>query len=173
MKKELFTLPVFINAVLFQVLWLACAFGAAKQLIWPSCLALVVLMVWQLHPKRRHNSDVTLMLLAVILGLIIDSLWVYLGLMKFELALPWEVIAPFWIILLWIGFALTVNHSMMWLKNKWYLPIAMGMIGAPIAYLAGQKFGALTFTASTPVVALSLGAAWAIALTMMIKVSER
>lgn len=173
MTKQLFTWPVFINAALFQILWLACAFGAAKQLIWPSCLALLVLMVWQLHPKRRHKSDITLMLLAIVMGLAIDSLWVYLGLMMFQLPLPWTAMAPFWIVLLWMGFALTVNHSLMWLKNAWYLPIAMGMIGAPVAYLAGQKFGALTFTASTPVVALSLGIAWAIGLTVMVKVSER
>lgn len=170
--KNLLTGPVIINAVLFQITWFACALGSANNLIWPALLACGVLAAFQLHPKNRHPTDLKLIAIAILLGLIIDTAWVQLGLMEYSDHIPITAIAPLWIIILWIGFAMTINHSLGWLNKHPLLPAVTGLIFAPLSYFAGVKFGALTFTGSLTVITVSLGLAWALAMTIMVKASQ-
>jgi hypothetical protein len=61
---------------------------------------------------------------------------------------------------LWVSFALTINHSLSWLKNKVVLQVFFGGIGGPLAYLAGQKLGAIELTSdNTPYILI---VSWAI-----------
>ncbi len=170
--KNLLRAPILVNAALFQITWFACVIGSAKGLIWPALLACLALACYQLHPSRRHSSDLKLVVLSIILGLIVDSIWVQTGLMVFTDARPWGNIAPAWIILLWIGFALTINHSLGWLTAHPLLAPLMGLIGGPLSYLAGLKLGAVEFHADTLVVSVYLAIAWALSLTVMVKASQ-
>ena len=57
-------------------------------------------------------------------------------------------IAPLWITAMWIGFATTINHSLVWLNNKWIMSFALGAIFGPLSYFTGIKFEALHFEIS-------------------------
>ncbi len=164
----MFKLNVFINAMLFNVVWIACVAGSAKQLLWPALLSCAVLAAYQLHPRNRHPNDIKLVALSIVLGLIVDTLWVQFNYMDFTDKRPFASIAPGWIIILWVGFALTVNHSLKWLKAHPALPAITGAIAAPITYFAGIKIGAVKYTASVFEVSLGLAVAWAIALTILV-----
>ncbi len=169
--KSMFRVNVFVNAMLFNGVWLACVVGSSKQLVWPALLSCLVLAVYQLAPKNRHPTDLKLVFLSVFLGVLVDTMWVQFGLMDFTEKRPFPALAPGWIIVLWVGFALTVNHSLKWLKAHPALPAVTGAIAAPLTYFAGIKLGAVEYTASVPLVSGALAVAWGISLTILVKVA--
>lgn len=170
--RKLVSLPVLVNAALFQVTWFACALGAARNMLWPALAACLVLAIYQLQASRRHPSDVYLVITAIGLGLIIDSAWVQFELISYAAPSPISGLAPIWIIILWVGFALTINHSLAWLKAHPLLPAAAGLICAPLSYVAGIKLNALSFLDDNLLICCVLGIAWAIALTLLVRISE-
>jgi len=170
--KKIISWPVIINASLFQVTWFACVFGSAKGLLWPALLCCGTLAVWQLHPKRRHSSDFRLIVSALVLGLVVDSIWINYGLMDFKQQWPLSSIAPVWILCLWVSFALTINHSLSWLCLHPLLPAIMGLIGGPLSYLAGLRLGAVEYLDDTWFISTCLAFAWAISMVILVKISQ-
>lgn len=165
--SQFFTLNTFVNAALFQVLWFAAILGSAKLLMWPSVVACSALAIWQLNPSRRHISDIKLIMVAIVVGLVSDTFLLQLNLFKFTYPFPIEGIAPLWILLLWVGFALTINHSMKWLNSRSWLPAVLGAIFAPLSYLAGQRLGAVEYLADPLLISVCIGAVWAVAMTVL------
>jgi len=171
--RKFLTGNVFINAALFQILWFAAILGSAKLMLWPSVVACTVLAIWQLHPARKHASDIMLVCVAILLGLVIDTFLLQLDLYQFTYPFPVEGISPLWIILMWIGFALTVNHSMKWLELHALLPALMGAVFAPLSYLAGLRLGAIEYFADPLVVSAWISVSWAIALTILARIPNK
>ncbi|MFT5136014.1 MAG: hypothetical protein ACI9XU_000658 [Arenicella sp.] len=171
MKKSL-RMSALINAVLFQMLWFACVLGSSQALLWPAVLMMGVMIVWQLHPGRRHPNDMKVLLGAVVLGLIIDTIWVSFGFMVFKDPRPVPWLSPAWIIIMWAGFALTINHSMSWLSQHPMLPALMGLIGGPLAYFAGQRLGAVEYLTDPVLISCMLAIAWAIALSLLVMLGK-
>ena len=149
----------FINFIAFQIIWFIAVIGAANDILWPTMVAVCVFCAWQLAPSRRHSNDVPLIIFALIFGLIFDSFWQLSGLITYKLALP--MIAPIWILLLWITLALSMNHSLAWLKRNNWFPIFFGAIGAPASYYAGNRLGALSYPNDAFYISLLLSISWA------------
>ena len=64
---------------------------------------------------------------------------------------------------LWVAFATTLNHSLRWLMRRPIVAALAGAVFGPVAYLAGEKLGALSLPA--PAIALPmLAAAWCVAM---------
>jgi len=162
--------PVIINAALFQITWFACVVGSAEGLSWPAFAACAVLAIYQLQAKRRHVTDLKLVLVSIVLGLIVDTLWVQSGVLIFTDQRPFAALAPAWIIALWVGFALTINHSLAWLDRTPLLPAVVGAIGGPMSYLAGLKLGAVEYQQGIALISVYLAVAWAISLTILVRV---
>jgi len=162
-----------INAVLFQALWFSAVYGSANKLLWPSVISLIILGVWQLNTNRRATSDYILIFVALIIGVIIDSFWIQMGIIEYFDKRPIIWLSPMWILILWAGFALTINHSMAWMKKHPLIPILCGLISAPLSYYAGQRLGAMTYKQDVLVVSAYIGLAWAVALPLLVKVSQK
>lgn len=156
-----------INFIAFQVIWLIAVIGAANEFIWPTIIAVFGFVIWQLSPKRRHPNDIRFVIYAIIFGLILDSIWQMSGLIKFKLALPY--IAPVWILLLWVTFALTFNHSLTWLKKNAYFPIIFGLIGAPLSYYAGTRLQAISYPEGALFISILLSASWALVIFFFVQ----
>ena len=172
MIKKLLSGPVLINAAVFQALWFACVIGGAKGILWPAIVLMLGMLVWQMAEHRRHVSDLKLVLVAVILGLLVDSIWINMGLMEFSDKRPIAWLSPVWIVMMWVGFALTINHSLAWLTAHPLLPAATGLFGGPMAYYAGLKLGAVEYLADPMLVSALLGIAWASSLTILVRLSQ-
>ena len=164
--------PILWNAILFQAIWFACVVGSTYGYLWPAVLLLGVLAVWQLQPQRRHTSDFKLVLIALVLGLVIDSAWVIGGVLEYPDAWPSNGFAPAWIIVMWAGFALTINHSLKWMKLHPLLPIIGGLVGGPLAYFSGMKLGAVEFLIDPVQIVIMLAIAWALALSVLFRASQ-
>ena len=171
--SQFFNLNTIVNAVLFQILWFAAILGSAKLLMWPSILACVVLAIWQLNPTRRHATDLKLVGAAIFIGLVGDTLLLHFNLFKFTYSFPIAKITPLWIIFMWIGFALTINHSMKWINLHPLLPAILGLIFAPLSYLAGLRLGAVEYLADPLLISVCIGIIWAIAMTILARISTQ
>ncbi len=161
-----------LNAGLFYTVWITAVLGSAQLMIWPVLLSCGLLLAWQLHPSRRHPTDLRVLFAALILGLLADSLWLSTGLLAYTDQRPIAAISPLWIIALWAAFALTINHSFYWLKNNPYMPFLSGGIGGPLSYYAGVRFGAVEYLEGTALVSICLAIGWTIAILILVRVSR-
>lgn len=149
------------NALAFQAVWLAAVGGAGRGWWWSGPLALAIFAAWQLSTSRWPRADALLMGAAGVGGFAVDTLWLQAGLMQFVQPVPWAAAAPVWIVALWMGFALTLNHSMAALKRRPWAAAALGAIGGPVAYLAAERaWQAVTLSQPSWQPLLALALAW-------------
>jgi hypothetical protein len=153
---------LWINAILYQATWLIAIAGAARGWWWAGPLALALFAGWQLAVSAQRRADVLLLLYAAAIGFAIDSAFAQSNLIDYAAAMPWPRLAPGWIVALWMSFALTLNHSLSYLKTHAFVAAALGAIGAPLAYLAAAHWGALSFPAPSAPALLMLAAGWAV-----------
>jgi hypothetical protein len=163
----------FLNVVFFQALWLVSVGGAGRGYWWLGLpiLAAFVLYHFSVTPWRR--ADALLLAVSVALGFAADSLLVQLGLLRFEQALPWAGFAPIWILSLWAGFALTLNHSMAFFQTRPLASVLFGFLGGPAAYyVACNVWKAVSFTAPNLHVYGALALVWAIMTPLLLRLGQ-
>lgn len=153
---------LWINAIAYQTTWLAAIGGAAAGWWWMGPLALLLFAAWQLPRSAQRRADTLLLGYAGALGFAVDSLFAQTGLLSYSAAVPWAEWAPLWIVALWASFALTLNHSLAYLKRHWQLAAALGAVGAPLAYSAAARSGALAFPPSATITLVLLATTWAV-----------
>lgn len=154
-----------LNFLGSQLLWMAAVGGAAHGQAWLGPLAFVLFAIFQLSPRFRARWDVGLMLLALPMGLLVDTAMAASGLLRYASPIPHPGIAPIWILALWMGFALTFNHSLAYVMRRPLLAVLFGALGGPLSYwIASRTWGAVQFTDSLPSVLLPLGALWGAAM---------
>lgn len=154
-----------LNLLLSQALWLAAVGGAAHGHPWLGPLALLVFALVQLSPRFRARGDALLMGLALPVGFAVDTVMAATGLLRYASPFPYEALAPVWILSLWMGFALTFNHSLAYVMRRWWLAVGLGALVGPFSYwLASRTWAAVQFTDSLPVVLITLGALWGVAM---------
>jgi hypothetical protein len=153
---------LWINAICYQLTWLAAIAGAGRGWWWAGPAAALTFAIVQLARSSTRRADAILIAVACVLGFAIDSLFAQRGLLHYAAAVPFVGFAPVWIVALWASFALTLNHSLAYLKQHLAVAAVLGAIGAPLAYYgAANGWGALAFP-SDPVPALAmLSICWA------------
>lgn len=117
----------------------------------------------QLPLGGSPRLDLVLAAAAALTGLGCDTLYIRLGLLDYAVPEPWSGLAPYWILVMWANFGLTLNHSLRWLQNRLALAALLGALGAPLAYLAGVQLGAAVLTAPPALVYGAIALAWAVA----------
>lgn len=75
----------------------------------------------------------------MVFGVMVDTLWQQTPWVQFE-GSGWPI--PLWLTGLWLTFPLTLNHSLLWLRGRFWLQVVFGVIGGGGSYLAGAKLGA-------------------------------
>lgn len=156
-----------INQGLFQLSWPACVIGAAYGLLWTGLLVVGIMVLWQLNRANRHRLDLRMIAVCLALGLVLDTVWIQIGLLSYASPWPWPGVAPLWIMLLWLATALVINHSMRAFKQRLWLLAVAGGIGSPLSYFAGSRFGAVEWLAPAWQVVLATGASWAVILPFL------
>lgn len=159
------------NFAAFQAGWFACVLGAANGQPWVGLAVVGLVVVMHLVMAERPGQEARLMVLALLTGLVVDSLLVASGWLRYASPMP-AGLAPFWILAMWALFATTLNVSMSWLKGKAGLAVLLGAVFGPLSYMAGQRLGALEFIdfrAGT----LALAVAWALAMPLLMLAAAR
>jgi len=158
------------NIIGYQAVWFLAVYGARAGLAWPALLAAALFALWQLAVSGERTSDLRLIGIAVALGMLIDGTLARSGLISYASAAPAlpPAGAPLWILALWVAFALTLNHSLRWLRGRLALAVLVGAAGGPLAYLAAARLcGAVSFASPAwrPLAGLALG--WGVALGLL------
>jgi hypothetical protein len=162
------------NAICFQLVWVAAVGGAARGWWWAGPLAVLAFAAWQLPLSRCPRADAWLMGGASVIGFAIDSLWVQLGWMQFATAVPWLGFAPVWIVALWTGFALTLNHSLSGLKSHPWIAAALGIVGGPLAYgVAHGAWHAVELALPQWPIYLALALAWGLVTPLLLAAARK
>lgn len=130
-----------INFILFQSIWFILILAAAHESFYGLAIGFLLILVQYWHGKLMV-PDFKLILASVIVGFAHDTSLNYFKFIQYNIDFN-TYYSPFWIIGLWISFALTINHSLAWLGNKKLLQMIFGLIGGPLAYIAGEKLGAI------------------------------
>lgn len=160
------------NVVGFQLVWMAAVGGAAQGWWWLGPLALVLFAALQLRLSEQRSSDLRLLALSAVLGFLLDSGWVLLGLMQFSTPWPWPQVAPVWIVAMWCGFALTLNHSMASLQQRLWLSALLGLFGGPLAYLAAERAWQAVQLQPGWAPHIALGLAWAVVTPALLRLAR-
>lgn len=153
---------LWINAACYQATWLVAIGGAARGWWWLGPLVATLFAIWQLRVSLRYRADALLLLYAVLAGFAVDSAFAASGLVSYNAPVPWPQLAPVWIVALWASFALTLNHSLAYLQTHLRLAAALGAIGAPLAYAAAARWGALALVQPATTTLFLLAATWAV-----------
>ncbi|MDJ0712208.1 MAG: DUF2878 domain-containing protein [Woeseiaceae bacterium] len=161
-----------INVIGFKIGWVSAVMGAAAQMPWlgPAVFAIVVLV--HLRQARRPELELGLVIAAGTIGIWFDSFIVAMGWVTYPSGQFSPVLAPYWIVTMWMLFATTLNRSMVWLRGRTALAAAIGAVAGPGSYYAGQKLGAIEFVAPAAGL-LTLAIGWAIIMPVLMTLAAR
>jgi hypothetical protein len=164
--------PLVINFAIFQLGWFACVLGAAAGFPWVGASITSGLIALHLAIVSQPGRDLRLMAVAAGFGFLADTLLTLPGLMQFAGGDASSLIAPPWMVVLWINFAITLRHSLAWLQSRRKLAVLLGAVAGPLAYLAGERLGALQVPEPFSGYA-AIGVTWAVALPCLLFFARR
>ena len=161
-----------LNFLLFQLGWFGCVMSsAAGQPLVGSAVAAAIIG-WHLWRAQQPTREFYLILTAMLIGLVWDSLLVWQAWLHYPAGMLLPHIAPYWIIIMWALFATTLNLSLRWLKQHMILAIVFGAIAGPLAYYGGARLGAVDFVQPAyAFLALTIG--WAVFTPLLVRLSNR
>jgi hypothetical protein len=165
-------LTIVANALLFQAGWFAAVLGAARDLPWAGVLAIAVVAAVHLARAARPLKELALLCLALAAGAAFETLLVQSGWLRFEGGMIAAGTAPLGMVALWANFATTLNVSMRLLRSRLLLAALFGAIGAPFAYYAGAKLGAVDLVETLPAL-LAIGAGWLVLCPLLFVAARR
>ena len=125
-----------LNLLWFQAAWF-CALYFQDNALWVLLLSLAA----DFYLLKQRQQDLSRLIWVTVIGGGADALLSLTGVFVF----PDQQLIPYWLLLLWAHFALSLNYSMFWLASKpyWLKSLCAGIF-APLSYLAGVKFSAVT-----------------------------
>ena len=164
-------MAILINFVAFQVGWFACVLGAANHVPLMGTGVALTIVVLHLAYATDPLIELKLVLAAAGIGIILDPTLAYAGFIAFASGTLFDGIAAHWMVALWMVFAITLNVSLRWLKERPMVAVLLGGVGGPIAYLAGEKLGAVRIDSNFGIVAIGVG--WGIAMWLLVILARR
>ena len=150
-----------LNLTLYQVGWFCCVLGGAWGHPVAGGLLALLLVTVHLLLTAAPQSEAKLMLCARLIGVIVDSSQQALGLFAFKADPDWPFWLPLWVFVIWAQFATLFRYALYWLRSRYLLAGLFGMIGGPLAYVAGIRMGAASFGENPVVTMIVLALVWA------------
>lgn len=157
----------------YEVVWFVAVIGAGRGLAWPGVLATALFAAWRLGVSRQRDVELRLILIALVIGVLLDGIGVSTGLLSYAAPWPWPEL-PVWLTALWIAFALTIVPLFGYLHARPWLAALFGAIGGPLAYLgAAHGWYAVSLTPPLwrPLLLLAVG--WGITLPLLTTLARR
>lgn len=148
----------------YQLVWFTAVVGASRGAAWPGIVVAFVYAACQLGAARHYKLDLSLIAMAVVMGLLFDSGLIQAGLASYAASWPFAGLAPAWILALWAAFSLTFTQSLAYLQTRLWLAALLGALGGPLAYLgASRGWHAVNFADPPWRALLCLGIGWGLA----------
>ncbi|MEB7541490.1 DUF2878 domain-containing protein [Enterobacter huaxiensis] len=140
---------VFLLAIAFDLYWtLVVLFRERGLVIW---LALAILACLMLSPAHRLYA-----VLLAAAGSLLDALWAMTGLIAFTGA----SLMPLWMVALWLMFATVWTQLTRTTTLPGWMLTLLATVGGPVAYLIGERLGAIEFLEPTFIVVSWMAPGW-------------
>jgi Protein of unknown function (DUF2878) len=159
--------------IAYEIVWFAAVIGAGHAMAWPGVLAAIAFTAWRLGVSRHRGIELRLVIVALLLGIVLETLWARMGLVR--CAAPWPLPeTPAWLMALWMVFALTILPLFGYLHARPWLAALFGAVGGPLAYLGAARGWHAVLLPSSPwptLAALAVG--WGIAMPLLCTLANR
>ena len=157
----------------FQIVWFACAFGAAKELYYLPCIAGFLMIAGVVLSTPDKKSLLVFMVWTMVLGFLVDTVLLQHQFIQFKSLnpYPFNLYQPWWMSILWASFASSFSASFQWLANKYRLAAVLGAVFGPVAYYSGSQLGAIAPISEQGLVLVGLF--WLISMPIMVWLSFR
>lgn len=162
-----------LTLIAYEAVWFAAVIGAGRGQWWPGVLGALAFAAWRLAVSAHRHVEWRLVVIALLLGVALENLWVRAGLVGYATPWPWAE-TPAWLMSLWLAFALTILPLFGYLHERPVLAAVFGAFGGPLAYLGAARgwHAVLLPTPMWPTL-LALAAGWAIALPLLTSLARR
>jgi len=128
----------------FKLCWILCAFSSKWEQPYLGPIVTLLFILIHLTIVKFNDRDIKIISLAILIGLIVDSLFFRLDLIIYQGGVLTNFkIAPLWILSMWGGFAVTLLYSLNSIKNRYLISGLIGLIGGPLSYNAGVQIGSI------------------------------
>jgi len=165
-------MALLVNFIGFQVGWFACVLGAANDKELLGMIIALGVIIYHVVTQCDSRKELKLVLAATAIGLLWETWVLNLDILRYPSHSELLFWPPSWLIMMWALFATTINLSMGWLKGRWVLSVFMGAVFGPLAFIGGEKLGAVVFLDSTQsIVTLSIG--WGLLMPLLLWIAER
>lgn len=156
-----------LNYLFYQAGWFGCVLGAAAGRPWPAFLlaaALVGAHLWLSADRAREFRRVGL---AVAVGALVEIVQIAAGTYRFTSGTVIAALPPPWLLIMWAQMATTFDFSLRPIVSRPAAAMAFGAMGGPLAFMAGERLGAVTLQRPLAPGLLLLSACWAIAMAVI------
>jgi len=162
-----------INYALYQIGWFACVLGGASHRPWTGFLMAMILIGAHLALSVERSLEVRLVVLATTVGAVVEMIQIAAGTYRFTSGTVTDALPPPWLLAMWAQFATTFRSSLRSVITRPVHAMLFGAAGGPIAFLAGERLGAVTLLPPLAYGLLRLSVSWAIALIVFSAVVRR
>ena len=156
-----------INYALYQVGWFACVLGAASHRPWTGCLIAVTLIGVHLALSPDRSREVLLVCVATAAGAVVETVQIAAGAYRFTSGTVIDALPPPWLLVMWGQCATTFRFSARTVMTRPGWAALCGAAGGPLAFLAGERLGAVELLPPLMHGLLRLSVGWAIALASL------
>jgi hypothetical protein len=164
-----------LNLALYQTGWFACVLGAAHDRPTVGAAVAFALVLAHCTLARDRRAETSLVLLAGFLGLAVDTANLHLGILVFHPGQPLlhGLLAPAWIVALWMQFATLFRFALVWILPRPALAALFGALGGPLAFWAGARLGAATLHPDLWPSLAALSVTWAIVVPALARIASK
>ena len=159
-----------VNYGFYQIGWFACVLGGAWHRPWTGFLIAVILLGAHLTLSLERSLEARLVVFATAVGALVEIGQIAAGTYRFTSGTVIEALPPPWLLAMWAQF--DVRFSLRTVIKRPIRAALFGAAGGPIAFLAGERLGAVTLPPLTYGL-LRLSISWAIALVVFSVVVRR
>ena len=162
-----------INYALYQIGWFACVLGGAWHRPWTGFLIAALMIGVHLALSVERALEARLIVLAIGVGAMVEMFQIASGTYHFTSGTIINAVPPLWLLAMWAQFATTFRFSLRSVIARPASAAVFGAIGGPIAFLAGERLGAVILLPPLSLGLLRLSVSWAIALVLFSEVMRR
>jgi hypothetical protein len=161
------------NYALYQVGWFASVLGGAWHRPWTGFLIAVILIGVHLTLSLERALETRLVILATAVGVGVETFQVATGTYRVTSGTVFDAFPPPWLLAMWAQFATTFRFSVRRVIARPVPAALFGAIGGPIAFLAGERLGAIILLPPLADGLVRLSISWAVALVLLSAVVRR
>ena len=162
-----------INYALYQAGWCACVLGGASHRPWTGFLIATILIGVHLTLSLDRSLEARLVVFVTAVGAVVEIVQIAAGTYRFTSGTVNDAMPPPWLLAMWAHFATTFRFSLRRVITRPVSAALFGAAGGPIAFLAGERLGAVILLPPLTHGLLRLSISWAIALVVFSAVVRR